>query len=103
MKVEFKNHLTLRTVLSAMTKLQLICSALTWLLVIGFISIVFVVFAEKSVDTLFITLMTAWLAALAGAVTTSFIIDVKQKVVNPGSILWLVFLIYMLSSFIVKL
>ncbi|MFV0553784.1 MAG: hypothetical protein ACK5LR_03680 [Mangrovibacterium sp.] len=103
MKLEFKNNLTLRTVPSAMTKLQLICSLLTWLLVLGFLGIVFTVFSEKSTDGAFVNLMTAWLVVLAGTVATSFAIDFKTKIINAGSILWLAFLIYMVSSIVGKL
>lgn len=103
MKVEFKNNLTLRTVPSAMTKLQLICSVLTWLLVLGFVGIMLVVFAEKGSDALFLKTMITWTVVLAASVVTSFIIDIKEKVINPGSILWLAFLIYIISNVIGKL
>ncbi|MFV0522451.1 MAG: hypothetical protein ACK5MI_08530 [Mangrovibacterium sp.] len=103
MKVEFKNHLTLRTVPSKMTKIELICSVFTWLLVLGFMAIVFVVFADKGTNALFVQTMVTWTTVLAAAVVASFVIDIKQRIVNPGSILWLAFLIYILINVIEKL
>ncbi|MFV0291236.1 MAG: hypothetical protein ACK5IJ_10160 [Mangrovibacterium sp.] len=103
MKLEFKNHLTLRTVPKTMTIPEINCSILTWLLVFGFVYIMFSVFSKSSTEGAFTTSMTIWVVALAAAVINSFIIDFKQKIINPASIMWLAFLIYMLSILAKKL
>ncbi len=116
MNVEFRNYLTLNTVPSKMSKVELLCSVLTWVLVLGFVAIAFLIFSEKvayvlvnnssnmqtRVFTLYIPIII-WIVVFSSAVTVSFYIDIKQKIINMASILWLVFLIFVVSRIIEKL
>lgn len=95
MKLQFKNHLTLRTVPSSMSKAEILCSSLTWLLTLGFIGIILLFFFGANLATTFAYSIYAWLVVLAAAVGCSLFIDYKQRIINPGSILWLIFLTFL--------